>query len=103
MVIESAMKRNCYKATIVLDTRNYSDSVESLVDKLKDTFVALGSQISDVERIGQRNFERITDKNFQSGIYVRISFEAESTVPELIKDRFALDKTINRMMIERCK
>jgi ribosomal protein S6 len=77
--------------------------VESLVDKLKDTFVALGSQISDVERIGQRNFERITDKNFQSGIYVRISFEAESTVPELIKDRFALDKTINRMMIERCK
>ncbi|MDR1458523.1 MAG: 30S ribosomal protein S6 [Puniceicoccales bacterium] len=88
---------------MILDTRNYQDSVESLVDKLKDAFVALGGQIGEVERIGQRTFERVTDRKFQSGIYVRISFEAESSVPKAIKDRFALDKTINRIMIEWCK
>lgn len=88
---------------MVLDTRNYQDSLESLIDKLKDAFVALGCQLSDTIHIGQKIFERITDKKFQAGVYVRILFEAGSSIPKMINDRFALDKTINRIMIERCK
>jgi ribosomal protein S6 len=103
VALGNPVKKNCYRAAIVLDARNYQDSVESLIDRLKDAFVALGSQVNDVECIGQKNFERVIDKKFQAGVYVRISFEADPSVPEAIKDRFALDKTINRMMIERRK
>jgi small subunit ribosomal protein S6 len=91
---------NDYRATFILDTRNYEEPVETLIQKIKDAIVSLKGSISSVENLGNKQFVRITDRKFPAGYYIKVDFKAAATLPKLLKDRFALDKTIDRIMIE---
>ncbi len=93
------MNNNKYKATFILDTRGYSEPVETLVEKLKGIIESVGGKVDSVENLGQKAFARTTDRAFPAGIYVEIAFEGESTLPAQIKEKLRLDKTVNRVLI----
>lgn len=94
------MQTRSYKATVILDTRNYQDSIETLTENIKEKFVEVGAEISNVTNMGQIKFQRAVDRKFPAGIYLQIAFNAVSKVPELIKNKFSLDRTVNRILIE---
>ena len=93
-------ENNTYKATFILDTRNYKEPVETLMDKLKNVIEGLKGVVKEIENIGQQSFARVTNKKFPQAMYVQIYFEGPRNTPEAIKKKLHLDKTIYRTFIE---
>ncbi|MDE6576311.1 MAG: 30S ribosomal protein S6 [Opitutales bacterium] len=85
---------------MILDTRNYQDSVDALVEAVKAKMVEAGADIREVVNKGQLKFQRVTDRKFPAGLYLQVSFDAPTTAPEKIRSKFSLDATINRILIE---
>lgn len=92
--------RNRYKATFILDTRNYDQPVTTLIDKLKTVIESVSGVIKNVENLGQKEFARVTEKRFPAGVYVKFDFEALPTAPAAIKEKLKLDRNVNRVMVE---
>jgi ribosomal protein S6 len=86
---------------MILDTRNYQDSIETLIENIKTKFIEAGAIIQDILNKGQLKFRRVTDHKFPAGIYLQVIFQAPTATPESIRSKFSLDSTINRMFIER--
>ncbi len=93
------MNNKKYKATFILDTRGYTEPVETLIEKVKGVIESVGCKIESVENLGQKAFARTTDRNFPAGIYVDVAFEGSADSNALIKEKFRLDKTVNRILI----
>jgi small subunit ribosomal protein S6 len=89
-----------YAASFILDMRGCTETVDFIIQKLSRIIVDLGGQVSQVENLGQKNFERVANRKFSSGIYLKISFSGPSGVVEGIRSKLKLDKTINRILIE---
>jgi small subunit ribosomal protein S6 len=89
-----------YVANFILDMRGCSDSVDAVIGKLSGVIGTLGGEVSSVENLGQKNFERVANRKVSSGIYIQIAFEGDPSVANGIKSKLRLDKTINRILIE---
>lgn len=89
-----------YRATFILDTRDYQEPVDVLIEKIKSTMEGENSKVLEVANHGQRSFERVTDRTFPAGIYVAFDVEADPTFPKRIQERFRLEKTVNRILVE---
>jgi ribosomal protein S6 len=85
---------------MILDTRKYQDSVEALVENIKAKFVETGAIVGDIINRGQMKFRRITDRKFPLGIYLHVAFQAPTATLGLIRSKFSLDSTVNRVFIE---
>jgi ribosomal protein S6 len=85
---------------MILDTRNYQDSIENLIENIKAKIAEADAIIGEIVNKGQLKFQRITDRKFSAGIYLQIAFEAPTAVPEVIRSKFSLDSTVNRIFIE---
>lgn len=96
---ETATKNN-YAATFILDTRNYQEPIETLIDNIKAALESEGAEVSNVENLGQKEFIRVTDKGFPAGIYVTFHFSGPGTAAEALKEKFRLDKTVNRILVQ---
>lgn len=89
-----------YRATFILDLRNYSEPVETLIEKLKETVTSVEGTVDAVENLGQKEFARITDRNRPTGIYIQLDFSGSGSVPAALKEKFRLDKTVDRILIQ---
>ncbi len=92
-------KRN-YRATFILDNRGKEDSVEQIIDGVKNDILATQGEISAVENLGRRDFSRVTDAKLTSGIYVQVDFVAPAEAPAAIKERLRLNNTVYRTHIQ---
>lgn len=93
-------KNKNYKATFILDTRNYTDPVESLIEKLTKTIQSIEGEVKAVKNMGQKAFVRITDKKFPAGIYLSMDFEGPASAPNALKEKLRLDKTVYRILVQ---
>lgn len=89
-----------YTASFILDMRGNTDTVDAVKDRLVALISELGGQVSNVENLGQKDFERVADKKFSNGIYIQIMFSGNPSIPEGIRTKLQLDRTINRIFIE---
>lgn len=94
------MENRKYTASFILDMRNSSETIEGVMTRLQNTISALGGTVSESRNLGQKSFEYVVDRKFPNGIYLQIDFEGSSVVPASIKSKLALDKTVNRVLIE---
>lgn len=88
-----------YKATFILDMRNYQNSVETLIERLRSVVEAVGGAIDKVINLGHRDFARVPDRKFPGGIFVEIDFSGPSEAPMFLKERLKLDKAVNRILV----
>lgn len=88
-----------YKASFILDTRNYQNSVETLIERLTGVIQSINGSVKKVKNLGQKAFARVTDRKYPEGIYVDIDFEGSADLPLRLKERLKLDKTIDRIFI----
>jgi ribosomal protein S6 len=75
--------------------------MEALIENIKAKLVETGAIITAIINKGQLKFRRVTDRKFPAGIYLQIAFEAAAAAPGLIRSKFSLDSTVNRVFIER--
>ncbi|GHB99138.1 30S ribosomal protein S6 [Cerasicoccus arenae] len=92
-----------YRATFILDTRNYTEAVETLVDSIKENLTSVGVNVTKVDNLGNQDFIRVTDRRMPSGLYVEYEMDAAPESPAQINERFRLDKTVNRVLIQEIK
>ena len=90
-----------YKATFVLDMRDKTESVEEVIEQLKKEIEAENAEVIDVENLGSKEFARVTDREFQAGIFVEIDFRAPTYRPNALQERTRLNKAVNRVMVQR--
>jgi small subunit ribosomal protein S6 len=98
---ETTTEKNTYRASFILDTRTYQDSVESLIARLSEIITQLGGEVKKVDELGQKDFVRVTDRHFPAGLYVQVTFDGPHTAPSALQERVRLDKTVNRVMVQR--
>jgi small subunit ribosomal protein S6 len=89
-----------YSASFILDVRGCVDTIDAISTRLSGVIVSLGGHVSSTENLGQKNFERVANRKFSNGIYVKIDFEGPPSVPGGIRSKLKLDRTVNRMLIE---
>ena len=63
-----------YTATFLLDTRGYTEPVDTLVARLRDAIIAVSGEVTKVENHGQRDFARPPMRSYPNGIYVTFTF-----------------------------
>ena len=92
--------KNKYVANFILDTRTYDEPVESLIEKITSVINSIEAEVTRVKNLGQKEFVRVTDRKFPAGIYVQFEILAHSSVPAILQEKFRLDKTVNRIIVQ---
>ncbi len=92
-------KKN-FKATVILDTRGRTETLDELVDGVKGEIAAVSGEVTGFESLGIRDFTRPTDRKYTAGPFVQIYFSAPSDCNKHLLERFRLNRTVYRSMIE---
>ena len=90
-----------YKATFIIDTRGREESLDQLLEKVKQDIVAVQGEVVSVENLGQRDLTRPTDPKFVSAPYVQMEFLAPIAGPKQLHERFRLNQVVFQAMFER--
>ena len=92
-------KRN-YRATFIIDNRGKEESVDQIIDGVKQVIASASGEVTAVENLGRRDFVRVTDPKLTGATYVHISFAAPSEGPGQIKERLRLNQSVYRTFVE---
>ena len=90
-----------YKATFIIDTRGREESLDQLLEKVKQDIVAIHGEVVSVENLGQRDLARATDPKFVAAPYVQMEFLAPVEGPKNLHERFRLNPIVYQAMFER--
>ena len=90
-----------YKATFIIDTRGREESLDQLLEKVKQDIVAVQGEVVSVESLGQRDLTRPSDPKFVNAPYVQMEFLAPLTGPKQLHERFRLNQIVYRAMFEK--
>jgi len=94
-----ATNRN-YRASFILDNRGKEDSIDQIVEGVKNEIAAVQGQVTGVENLGKRDFIRVTDRKFTSGAYVQVAFSAPADAPAQLKERLRLNNSVYRTFVQ---
>lgn len=92
-------KRN-YRATFILDNRGKEESIDQIVDGVKQVIAAVNGEVSTVENLGKKDFTRVTDKKITGATYVQIDFSGPADAPANLRERLRLNNSVYRTFIQ---
>ena len=90
-----------YEGLFILDTAGREESVKDIIDKVSNEITAGGGKIETVQKMEKKPFMRVSNKKHTAGYYVNIIFEAEPEKVNALKNRFALNTDVFRVMFSR--
>ena len=90
------MKR--YEGLFILETAGKEEGIKDAIDKISSEITSAGGKVETVQKMDKKNFSRIADKKHNSGFYVNIIFESEPGAVAQLKQRFALNEEVFRVM-----
>jgi small subunit ribosomal protein S6 len=89
-----------YSATFLLDTRGYTEPVDTLVAKMRDAIIAIQGEVTKVENHGQREFQRPPSRAYPNGIFVTFNFTGPISAPAALREKVRLDPHVNRLLVQ---
>ncbi len=92
-------KRN-YRATFILDNRGQADSIEQIIDGVKNEIAAVQGEVTAVENLGKKDFVRVTNPKLTGATYVQVAFSAPSEGPSQLRERLRLNHNVYRTFVE---
>lgn len=90
------MKR--YEGLFILETAGKEEGIKDAIDKISSEITSAGGKVETVQKMDKKSFARIADKKHTSGFYVNVIFESEPNVLTQLKQRFALNEEVFRVM-----
>ena len=90
------MKR--YEGLFILETAGKEEGIKDAIDKISAEITTAGGKVETIQKMDKKNFSRIADKKHTSGFYVNIIFESEPAAVTQLKQRFALNEEVFRVM-----
>ncbi len=95
----NSTQRN-YRATFILDNRGKEESIDQIVDGVKQEIVAVKGEVKAVETLGKKDFVRVTDKKLTGASYVQIDFSGPADAPAHLRERLRLNGSVYRTFIQ---
>ena len=92
--------KRMYKATFIIDTRGREETLDVLLEKVKQDISAVQGEVVSVENLGQRDLVRSTDPKFVNAPYVQMEFLAPVDAPKHLHERLRLNQVVYRAMFE---
>lgn len=89
-----------YLATFILDNRGQEDSIDQLIEGVKQEIAAVSGEVSSVENLGRRDFARVTDPKLTGATYVQVNFSAPPTTPAQLRERLRLNHSVYRTFVQ---
>jgi ribosomal protein S6 len=90
------MKR--YEGLFILETAGKEEGIKDAIDKISSEITSAGGKVETVQKMDKKNFVRVADKKHNSGFYVNVIFESEPSVVSQLKQRFALNDEVFRVL-----
>ena len=90
------MKR--YEGLFILETAGKEEGIKDAIDKISSEITSAGGKVETVQKMDKKSFSRVADKKHSSGFYVNVIFESEPAVVNQLKQRFALNEEVFRVM-----
>lgn len=90
-----------YKATFIIDTRGREETLDQLMEKVKQDIVAVNGEVVSVENLGQRDLARPIDPKFVAAPFVQVEFTAPGDGPKHLHERLRLNQVVYQAMFER--
>jgi ribosomal protein S6 len=87
-----------YEGLFILETAGKEDSIKDAIDKISSEITSAGGKVETVQKMDKKNFARIAEKKHTSGYYVNVIFESEPGAVSQLKQRFALNEEVFRVM-----
>ena len=88
-----------YRATFILENRGKEETIDQIVDGVKQAIVDLKGEVTGVENAGKRDFVRVTDKKLTGAAYVHVAFSAPPEAPANLIERLRLNTSVYRTFI----
>lgn len=92
-------KRN-YRATFILDNRGQADSIDQIIEGVKEVIAAVQGEVSAVENLGKKDFVRVTNAKLTGATYVQVAFSAPADGPAQLRERLRLNQNVYRTFVE---
>ena len=90
------MKR--YEGLFILETAGKEEGIKDAIDKISAEITTAGGKVETVQKMDKKSFSRVADKKHSSGFYVNVIFESEPSALTQLKQRFALNEEVFRVM-----
>ncbi len=90
------MKR--YEGLFILETAGKEEGIKDVIDKISADITAAGGKVETVQKMDRKTFARVADKRHSAGFYVNVIFEAQPSVIEQLKHRFAGNPDVFRVL-----
>ena len=90
------MKR--YEGLFILNTAGKEEGIQDIIDAVRNDVTAAGGKVETVQKMEKRPFARIADKQYQSGFYANVIFEAGPTIVAQLRQKFSLNPDIFRVL-----
>ncbi|MBP7143290.1 MAG: 30S ribosomal protein S6 [Opitutaceae bacterium] len=92
--------KRSYRATFILDNRGKEDSIDQIIDGVKQDIAAIQGEVTAVENLGRREFVRVTDRKLTGGTYVQVAFSAPPSGPTALRERLRLNANVYRTFVQ---
>ncbi len=89
-----------YRATFLLDNRGQEDSIDQIIESVKQEVAAVSGEVTTVENLGRREFARVTNPKLTGATYVQMDFTAPSTTPAQLHERLRLNHSVYRTFVQ---
>lgn len=89
-----------YRATFILDNRGQEESIDQLIEGVKQEIAAVSGEVSAVENLGRREFARVTNPKLPGGTYVQVTFSGPAGTPAQLRERLRLNHSVYRTFVE---
>jgi small subunit ribosomal protein S6 len=92
--------KRSYRATFILDNRGKDDSIDQIIDGVKQEIAAVQGEVTGVENLGRRDFVRVTDRKMTAGTFVQVAFSAPASGPAALRERLRLNGSVYRTFVQ---
>lgn len=92
--------KRSYRATFILDNRGKEDSIDQIIDGVKQEITAVQGEVTGVENLGRRDFVRVTDRKMTAGTFVQVAFSAPASGPAALRERLRLNGSVYRTFVQ---
>ncbi len=89
-----------YRATFILDNRGKEETVDQIVEGVKQVIAEVKGEVTNVETLGRKDFVRVTDKKLTGASYVQIAFSGPPDAPSNLRERLRLNSSVYRTFIQ---
>jgi ribosomal protein S6 len=90
------MKR--YEGLFILETAGKEEGIKDAIEKISSEITTAGGKVETVQKMDKKNFSRVADKKHTSGFYVNVIFESEPGAIAQLKQRFAMNEEVFRVL-----